>query len=128
MLMDVGCLRLGLACGRALALAGDEWAGGYGAEQDSEGERGEEDGAGDGFHHPLRQAGHTGGGAAPWRREVQNCSPRPLGVDIPELQCGKGGRAYSGDRGQLAIGEKEGRLQDLPAGYSAHLRILRPGS
>ena len=34
MLMDMGCQGPRLACGRALAVAGDEWAGGHCVEQD----------------------------------------------------------------------------------------------
>jgi len=40
---------------------------------------------GDGVHHPLRPAGHTGRRAAPRGGKGPHSPPGPLGADLPEL-------------------------------------------
>jgi hypothetical protein len=87
-----------LACGRAIAVAGGKGTCGHGAEQNGVGERGEEDGAGDGFHHPLRQQGmlavelRRGAGKTrtahlvPWGQIFQSYNAGKAGVPIQEIE------------------------------------------
>ena len=64
------------------------------------------DDARDGFHHPLRQAGHTGGGAAPWRGKTRTAHLVPWGQIFQSYDCGKDGHNLSRDRNQPSLGKE----------------------